>query len=434
MILSKAELHHKQRRRRLLTTESNDVTIASHIVANRSCSCPAVVVMAVGILIATVSPVTVASHGRIPFASRLSLLQHHTLDNPSSWISTLHSRGGATLAAKVAEEEDDDDEVAQVQLPEDHDEESSSVEVEDTIRQHPDFAKLQAYRMQQQVLLQLRATMLSEALARRGLPLPSLADVTTPEGVAAPIQVDWECAISTKEKPIQCIFTFDNEPGTKLIAPVDPKRGEALDTEWISVAALNRLRRNDQTKVQTTWHHKYDILASWFQADSEYSVLQHVGPKGILLNVLLDNTVLGIVVGGALLMSFLVLLPLLEVVVNRFLVSGFLWMRWFSWYRYVRMGLPIKLVLAQWLLSTALQGFNKIKGIVKDHLVELECEILDESLPITLGVPTPIHVEEGDAAILEDEEEILEQLVVTSLEEDDDDEDDDDDDNSSEED
>jgi hypothetical protein len=34
------------------------------------------------------------------------------------------------------------------------------------------------------------------------------------------------------------------------------------------------------------------------------------------------------------------------------------------------------------------------------------------SLPLTLGVPTPAHVEEGDAEILNEEEEIMEHLVV----------------------
>jgi hypothetical protein len=283
---------------------------------------------------------------------------------------------------------------------------------DDIIRQHPDFAKLQLYRMRQQVLMQLRACLLSEALFKRGVPLPSLKDTATPEGVAPRKMVDWECTLSTKEKEIECMFTFDSEVGTKFIAPMDPKEGDApKDTEWITVVALNRLRRNDATKVDTMWHNKYAILESWFTADSEYSVLQHVGPKGILLNILLDDTVLTMVMGFSIMVLLVVFMPLWGAILNRFLVSGLLWNNWMSWGRFLHLGLPFKLMVGQWILGLSHFGFQRAKGKIKDRLVEMECEILNQSLPLTLGVPTPAHVEEGDAEILAEEEEILEHLV-----------------------
>jgi hypothetical protein len=58
-----------------------------------------------------------------------------------------------------------------------------------------------------------------------------------------------------------------------------------------------------------------------------------------------------------------------------------------------------------------LAGFGSIKGKVKKSLVEIESDIMAASLPLTLGVPTPAHVEEGDAEILNEEEEIMEHLV-----------------------
>jgi hypothetical protein len=316
-------------------------------------------------------------------------------------------RGGSTLAALPTSKEEEnilDDTATEGQ--------------ENDIRQHPDFAKLQLYRMRQQVLLQLRACLLSEALFKRGVPLPSLKDASTPEGVAPRRQVDWECALSTKEKEIECMFTFDSELGTKFIAPIDPKEGdEPKDTEWITVVALNRLRRNDATKVDAMWHNKYSILDSWFKADSEYSVLQHVGPKGILLNILLDDAVLTTVMCFSFLVLWVVFMPVWGALVNRFLVSGMLWINWMSWGRFVHLGLPFKLMVGQWILGLALFGFQRAKGKIKDRLVEIECEILNQSLPLTLGVPTLAHIEEGDAEILAEEEEIMENLVEPDIEE-----------------
>jgi hypothetical protein len=279
------------------------------------------------------------------------------------------------------------------------------------VRNHPDFAKLKAYRMRQQALLQLRATALSEALAARGLPIPSIESASTPVGATPPQKVDWDCALSTKEKKLTCMYTFDDEVGTKFIAPIDPKRGQPLDDEWITVAALNQLRRNDRSKVLKMWHDKYAILDSWFTTDSEYSVLQHVGPRGILLNFLLDDVVLTMVVALSVAFLTIMFMPLLEMIAIRFLVSGTLWMRWISWGRFVHVGLPFKLMVGSWLLKAMLAGFGSIKGKVKKSLVEIESDIMAASLPLTLGVPTPAHVEEGDAEILNEEEEIMEHLV-----------------------
>lgn len=57
------------------------------------------------------------------------------------------------------------------------------------------------YYMDQQLLLQLRATILTELLARRGLPLVTMEAVATPEGAQKPQVVDWDCAMSTREEP-----------------------------------------------------------------------------------------------------------------------------------------------------------------------------------------------------------------------------------------
>jgi len=291
------------------------------------------------------------------------------------------------------------------------------------VRQRPDYADIQKYRMEQQILLQLRSAVLSEALALRGVPIPSLKDASTPEGSKPPEKTDWECAISTEEDPKECIYTLASEVGTKVIAPV---KASGEPDGWITVTNLNRLRRNDVSKVETMWHKKYAILDSWFNPDSEYSILQHVGPKGVFLNVLLDKRVLPLVVGFFMTFAMIVFMPVIEYFVNRLLVSAWLWNKWLSWARIVRLGLPFKLMVGQMALGVLGKAFKKLVGKVKDYLVQLECEILDETIPLTMGVPTPAPAGEESAEILVEEEEVLEKLAHEDEDEDDESSDDED--------
>ena len=303
---------------------------------------------------------------------------------------------GTTIEEDEEEEENEDDNA--------NDNNSNDV------RKHPEYDKLLAYRMKQQVLLQLRATALSEALVARGLPLPSLRDVSTLDGKLKPKKVDWDCALSTEEDPKHCLISYEPEVGSKLIVPMEL----AGDTDkWITLRELNRLRREDPSKVEPMWSDKYAVLSSWFSPQSRYSLLQHVGLKGVLLNTLLEGSTLSVVVGMLLVMGIIIFMPVIEYIVGRFLVSGYLWMKWASWARFVHVGLPFKLVIFQIVFGQASKLFAKLVSLAKDKLVNLECKILEETIPLTVGVPT----------ILDEEEE----EVVEHLKENDDDDDDDDD-------
>lgn len=263
------------------------------------------------------------------------------------------------------------------------------------ITQHPEFEALQSYRLKQQMLMQLRATFLGEALAKRGLPMATIQQVATPEGAAPPQSVDWDCAMSTEEDPKSCLFSFDAEPGTKVVGPLGT-------TDWIGLATLNRLRREDPTKVEPMWHSKFAILNSWFDPESEYSLLQHVGAQGLLLNSLLQGYRLQIALGITLMVASIVCMPILEYVANRFLVSSFFWSMWPKWYRFAHAALPLKLFIGQFLWSYLTKAFGKLTAIVKDVLVEMECQILEQNIPLTVGVPDMIppsqqtRVEEQD--------------------------------------
>ena len=322
-------------------------------------------------IISVQTALTPFHHGRrSPTTATTAAAARNALSSSSSWASLLRLRGGGSVDTL---NEEDETTITTMQQQQQQDGESQLSPEE--------LQALQSYRMQQQILLQLRATYLGEALARRGLPMTTVADVSTPEGASPPQPVDWDCAISTETNPMSCLFSFDAEPGTKVVAPLGT-------THWIGLATLNRLRRQDPTKVEPMWHSKYAILKSWFDdPESDYSFLPHVGFQGFVLNALLQGVRLPIVVGLSLTILTIVFLPVLEYFVNRLLVSSFLWSQWTRWYRFVHAALPLKLFLGQMIYGYLSKAFSALTRHVKDILVEQECALLEQCLPLTVGVP-----------------------------------------------
>lgn len=141
-----------------------------------------------------------------------------------------------------------------------------------------------------------------------------------------------------------CLYSFDAEPNTKVLSP-------SGTTQFISLSALNRLRRTDPTKVEPMWHSRYSILKSWFSDESEFSILQFVGWKGFLVSSVLLDMGKGMVLRALLSVGvfgiLITLMPLLEYLITRILVSSLLWMRWKSWGKIVHAALPLKLLIAQ---------------------------------------------------------------------------------------
>ena len=324
-------------------------------------------------IISVQTALTPFHHGRrSPTTATTAAAARNALSSSSSWASLLRLRGGGSVDTSNEEDETTNTTMQQQQQQQQDGESQLSPE---------ELQALQSYRMQQQILLQLRATYLGEALARRGLPMTTVADVSTPEGASPPQPVDWDCAMSTETNPMSCLFSFDAEPGTKVVAPLGT-------THWIGLATLNRLRRQDPTKVEPMWHSKYAILKSWFDdPESDYSFLPHVGFQGFVLNALLQGVRLPIVVGVSLTILTIVLLPVLEYFVNRLLVSSFLWSQWTRWYRFVHAALPLKLFLGQMIYGYLSKAFSALTRHVKDILVEQECALLEQCLPLTVGVP-----------------------------------------------
>jgi hypothetical protein len=83
-----------------------------------------------------------------------------------------------------------------------------------------------------------------------------------------------------------------------------------------------------------------------------------------------------------------------QYIVNGIVVSGFLWSRWHQWSRFVHAELPLKLLLGKMAYKSVASAFGKLLSFVKDRLVEIECQILEQNIPLTVGVPTIRETEE----------------------------------------
>ena len=164
-------------------------------------------------------------------------------------------------------------------------------------------------------------------------------------------------------------------------------------------------------------HSQYAIVEGWFGDNSPYSLLQHLGVEGLLLSMLLDATVVlrGLLAMGVL-SVIIVFMPIIEYVVNRFLVSGTFWGHWPTWGRIVHAALPLKLLLGQLAWKFMASSFGKLETRVRDYVVDLECDMLERNLPLTVGPGSEVVAEEEFVEVDDDneEEEFLDALEEIS--------------------
>jgi len=226
----------------------------------------------------------------------------------------------------------------------------------------------------------------------------------TAKDANTPTETDWDCALATTDYPKTCLYSFDAETGAKVVAPTNT-------TAWITLTALNRLRRNDPTKVEPLWHSQYPILRTWLSPQHKYSLYTHLTPVGTVLSLLLDSPwMLVLAIASALTVAFLATMPVWESLVQTSLCSGVIWRYWPHWGRFVHAALPLKLLLGQMAFKALSTAFGKVYGQIRTNLVEWECRILEDCIPLTIL------------------EGVLEEENVVSLTESDEDEDSDDED------
>jgi len=156
-------------------------------------------------------------------------------------------------------------------------------------------------------------------------------------------------------------------------------------------------------------------------------MLQHVGVKGFLITMLLDTArgfLLKSVLVAGILSFMIIFMPMLEFLVTRTLTSGLFWLRWPTWGRVVHAALPLKLLLGQLVWKFLASSFGKLENRVRDYIVDVECAILEESIPLTVGPGSQVDEVSIDVEVSEDEEgdiffdatETLEDVVEVTAE------------------
>lgn len=122
-----------------------------------------------------------------------------------------------------------------------------------------------------------------------------------------------------------------------------------------------------------------------------------MGVKGFFVSSMLDgrmalrSVLIGLIVG-----IFIVLMPVIEQIVGRVLVSAPFWSQWKTWGRIARAGFPLKLLLGQLAWKGIAGVYLKLEEGVREYFVDLECEILEESVPLTVGVEAESEEVESD--------------------------------------
>lgn len=243
-------------------------------------------------------------------------------------------------------------------------------------------AVVTAYRLQQQLLLQSRSLILRQVLLQRGVDALQHGGGATAGSDGSPAVakvVDWDCASATERHPKSCLYSFDAETGSKVIAPIDTE-------QWITLSALNRLRRTDPTKVEPLWHSQYQILSNWFAPSSPYSLYTHLTLfPGTVLSLLLDAPViLASALVLSLVLALLLTLPVWEGLLQTIVTSPTLWLQWPNWGRFVHAALPLKLLLGQLAWKVVATGFGQLYTRLRTQLVEWECQILEDCIPLTI--------------------------------------------------
>ena len=219
-------------------------------------------------------------------------------------------------------------------------------------------------------------------------------------------EVDWDCALATDEHPKTCLYSFDAETGCKVVAPVNT-------TEWITLSALNRLRRNDPSKVEPLWHSQYHILSTWLSPAHKYSFYTHLDPVGTGLALLLDAPrLLDLAIIGMLLVAFLITMPLWESLIQTIVCSSLLWQYWPQWGRFLHAALPLQLLLVQMAMKGVGKIWGKLYGNIRTQLVEWECRILEDCTPLTIleGVENDLATEGKEDSDDEEEDEEVEAI------------------------
>lgn len=210
---------------------------------------------------------------------------------------------------------------------------------------------------------QERVLVLSKSLAERGLPFGdgSLAEPEKKAGVEFP---DWVCATSTPDAPKPCLIWGDAADDTKVVRPRKAKG------QWVSLSALNALRRTEPLKASRLWYDKYLLDLRRFNDEA--------GPVAALLGAVLDSrrACHALTTVAALGIAFVARRPVGFAVI-KLLTSQLCWKNYAVWSPIVHAPLPLKLLILRQAYITAVNNFRGLELQIRAGLVELESRVLE---------------------------------------------------------
>ena len=220
-----------------------------------------------------------------------------------------------------------------------------------------------AWLLEQVRRRQERVLVLSKSLAERGLPFGdgSLAEPEVKGAVEAP---DWVCALSTAECPKSCLIWGDAAEDTKVVRP------RKAPDQWVSLSALNALRRTEPVKASRLWYDKYALDLRRFNDEA--------GPVGALLGAVLDSrkACRALAAAAAAVLGVIVQKPLAFLVI-RLLTSQQCWSNYALWSPIVHAPLPLKLLIARQAYITAVTQFRVLQLQIRAVLIDVESRVLE---------------------------------------------------------
>jgi len=151
--------------------------------------------------------------------------------------------------------------------------------------------------------------------------------------------------------------------------------------KWVTLWELNKMRRNEPEKINSLWYDQFLLNCYTFNLQA--------GPPGVLLSLLLDKKwAVRAVLCTLMAVATAVLGKQVHFVVVRLLTSTFFWKQHLNWSRIVYAPLPAKLYFLSIIWrAVVVKYFLLFEEVVRQYLIEMECELLEYSCPSEAEVP-----------------------------------------------
>eukprot|EP00922_Rhytidocystis_sp_ex-Travisia-forbesii_P027866 GHVS01040897.1.p1 GENE.GHVS01040897.1~~GHVS01040897.1.p1 ORF type:complete len:287 (-),score=67.88 GHVS01040897.1:161-1021(-) len=165
---------------------------------------------------------------------------------------------------------------------------------------------------------------------------------------------------------VPCLVWLETPTGYKAIAP----RGTNL---YVSVQALNHVRRNHPQKVKALWFGEYDFIFDQLN--------KMLSTKTLLLSAFLDKPQ-SLRISLLLLLSYLISCTSPIRSLQSLSTSSAVWQSYHHWAKLLYAPLPLKVLIAR-LVGVAVCGsWRAVETKVRNVLVDLESKAIDRDLPV----------------------------------------------------